>query len=175
MNTSEKIAYLKGLAEGVGLTKDSKENKLFAAIIDVLDSVARDLEDLEETTLELSEEMDAISDDLSDVESIVFDEDECCCDDDCCCGDECCCGDDDCCGDECCCDDDTLFYEVTCPVCGNTLTLEESVLELGSVKCPQCGELLEFDFECDDCCGDDDCCCDGEGSDEGSCCCEHKE
>ena len=36
MEISEKVAYLKGLAEGLNLDTDSKEGKLIAAIIDVL-------------------------------------------------------------------------------------------------------------------------------------------
>ena len=38
MEISEKVAYLKGLAEGLALDTESKEGKLIAAIIDVLDT-----------------------------------------------------------------------------------------------------------------------------------------
>ena len=38
MNISEKVAYLKGLAEGLEL-EDSKEGKLIKGIIDVLDDI----------------------------------------------------------------------------------------------------------------------------------------
>ena len=58
------------------------------------------------------------------------DEDE---DDDECCG--CCCGD----------EEEPVFYEVTCPACNNTITIDEDVLNLGSIACPNCGEELEFD------------------------------
>ena len=44
MEISEKVAYLKGLAEGLNLDTDSKEGKLIAAIIDVLDDIALELE-----------------------------------------------------------------------------------------------------------------------------------
>ena len=40
MEISEKVAYLKGLAEGLALDTDTKEGKLIAAIIDVLDDMA---------------------------------------------------------------------------------------------------------------------------------------
>ena len=153
MDTSEKIAYLKGLAEGIGVSADSKEGKLFNAIVSVLESVSLDLDDLEEATLDLAEEMDAISDDLEDVENIVYDEDD----------------DDECCCDE---DDDELFYEATCPNCGYNITFEESLLDAGYIECPECGERLEFDLGEDCCCGDDDCCC-GEHDHDDSCGCEH--
>ncbi len=167
MTTPEKVAYLKGLAEGLGLGKETKEDKLFNAIIDILGSVASDLEDLEETTMDLGEELDAISDDLSLVESLVYDEDDYCCDDyghehehihghehgdDCCCGDhehehehgDCCCGGH---GHEERISADAVFYEITCPACENTITVDGDVLALGKIQCPNCGEMLEFDLE----------------------------
>ena len=160
MTTSEKVAYLKGLADGLGLDKENKQDKLLAAIIDVLETVALDLDDLEENALDLADEIDAISDDLSDIEEIVYnddyDEDD---DDECCCGgdhgsyeDECCCG-----GDHhhhedsCCCGGhhhgEPTFYEVTCPACEKTITVDEDVLALGKIECPNCGEILEFDMD----------------------------
>lgn len=168
MTTFEKVAYLKGLADGLGLDKENKQDKLIAAIIDVLDTVASDLDDLEENALDLGEEIDAISDDLADVEEYVYGDyedydeyddydDECCCgdyDDDCCCGedhhhhDDCCCGDDHHHHDGCCCgDEEPVFYEVTCPACENTITIDEDVLALGKIQCPNCGETLEFDMD----------------------------
>ena len=48
MTISEKVAYLKGLAEGLNLDTDSKEGKLIAAIIDVLDDMAEKFADVEE-------------------------------------------------------------------------------------------------------------------------------
>ncbi len=184
MTTSERVAYLKGLAEGLGLDKENKQDRLIAAIIDVLEDVALDLEDLEAATLDLGEELDAISDDLTSVEELVYDEyedydeddyEDCCCGHDhdhhhhdhgdSCCGggdhgDSCCGGGDhgdSCCGggdhdhhhgDSCCCGhDEPVFYEVTCPACENTITIDEDVLALGKIDCPNCGEALEFDMD----------------------------
>ena len=48
MEISEKVAYLKGLAEGLALDTESKEGKLIAAIIDVLDDMSGKFEDLED-------------------------------------------------------------------------------------------------------------------------------
>ena len=135
MNTSEKVAYVKGLAEGLGYDNKSKEGKILTAILDILEDVAHDIEDLEENSWNLGEAIDQVSDDLADVEELVYDfddddEDE---DDDECCG--CCCGD----------EEEPVFYEVTCPACNNTITIDEDVLNLGSIACPNCGEELEFD------------------------------
>ena len=46
MEISEKVAYLKGLAEGLALDTESKEGKLIAAIIDVLDDIALEIADM---------------------------------------------------------------------------------------------------------------------------------
>ena len=75
MNTSEKVAYVKGLAEGLGYDDTSKEGKILAAILDILEDVAHDIEDLEENAWDLGEAIDQVSDDLSDLEDIVYDED----------------------------------------------------------------------------------------------------
>ena len=138
MTASEKVAYLKGLAEGLDIDKKSKEGKLFAAIIDTLEELADDIADLENNSWELGEAIDQVSDDLSDLEDYVYDgededEDE---DEDWDDEDEGCC----CCGGE-----EPVFYEVTCPACGKTITIDEDVLDLGAIECPNCGETLEFE------------------------------
>ena len=146
MTTSEKVAYLKGLMEGMELDKDSKEGKLFTAIADILEDLALDVEDLEENSYDLAEEIDAISDDLADVEDYLYeedfddDEDE---EDGVCGGCAGCCG-----GEEE--DEDPVFFEVTCPACDKTITVDEDVLNLGSIQCPNCGEMMEFEFDEDD-------------------------
>ena len=138
MTTSEKVAYLKGLAEGLGIDKETKEGRVLGAIMDILEDMAHDIEDLEENAWELGEAIDQVSDDLADIEDIVYDVDDDDDDDD---------DDEDCCG--CCCDGDEdeepTFYEVTCPACENTITIDEDVLALGSIECPNCGETLEFE------------------------------
>ena len=148
MTTSEKVAYLKGLAEGLGIDKETKEGRVLAAIMDILEDMAHDIEDLEENAWELGEAIDQVSDDLSDIEDIVYDmddedDDDYDYDDDedfcgCCCG-----GDEE--EDEDGDDGEPVFYEVTCPACENTITIDEDVLNLGSIECPNCGETLEFE------------------------------
>ena len=92
MTISEKVAYLKGLSDGLNIdTEKSKEGKLISVIIDILEEVGMSIEDLEENATAMGEEIDAISDDLSDVEEIVYEDDD---EDD----DDCCCGCDDACG-----------------------------------------------------------------------------
>ena len=101
MTITEKVAYLKGLSDGLGIdTEKSKEGKLISVIIDILEEMGMSIEDLEENATALGEELDAVSDDLADVEELLYGDDE---DED----DECCCGDED--------EDD--FFEAECPNC----------------------------------------------------------
>lgn len=145
MSLTEKIAYIKGLAEGLTLDESKPEVKVINAILELLDDMAYSVSEMEDLFDELSAQVDEIDQDLADVESDVYD-DECDCDD--------CCDDD---FDE---DEDNPFYEVTCGACGQKLNVSEDVLLEGEIECPNCGELLEFDFSGlfdDDCC-DDECC-----------------
>ena len=132
MEITEKVAYLKGLAEGMELDAGKKEGKLLLAIIDVLEDIALELNDIEDAQEELGEGLDAVSDDLEDVEDLLYGEDD---------------------------EDDEPEYELddldededcyatTCPTCEETIYFDESVLEDGEVICPNCGEKLEFDLE----------------------------
>ena len=152
MTTKEKVAYLKGLAEGVGLDSDSKEGKVISAIIDTLSTIADEIEELNENALDIGDELDAISNDLAEVEDFIYDSDfdE---DDDYdfdIFGDE---DDDDDDDDDCDCEfcnGESFSYEVACPACGAEMELEEDDLVRGSAKCAACGEELEFDFDSDD-------------------------
>ena len=72
MEISEKVAYLKGLAEGLNLDTDSKEGKLIAAIIDVLDDMAEKFAEIDDELCDVEDGLDAVSDDLSDVEETLY-------------------------------------------------------------------------------------------------------
>ena len=138
MTTTEKVAYLKGLMEGMKLDTETNEGKLLSVIADILGDMAEDMEDLSGDLFDLGEEVDALSDDLSDVEDYLCDDDWDDEDDDWDETDE----DED--------DEEPLFFEVTCPACEKTITVDEDVLNLGSIQCPNCGEMLEFEFDDED-------------------------
>lgn len=123
MGISEKIAYLKGLMEGMNVDTESNEGKLFAAVVDVLDEIALEVEDLTDEVMELGDGLDVISDDLSYVEDIVYDDD-----------------DDD---EE---DEEEECYATTCPECEEEIFFDDTMLEDGEIICPNCGAKLEFDL-----------------------------
>ena len=63
MTISEKVAYLKGLADGLDLQeKPSKEGKLIAKIIDILEDVGFAVEDLEVEVEALTDEVESVAD-----------------------------------------------------------------------------------------------------------------
>ena len=121
MTISEKVAYLKGLAEGLDLdTTKSKEGKLISVMIGILEELAMSVEDLEENALNLGEEIDVLSDDLADVEDVIFDDDEDDYDDD--------------------------WFEVECPTCGADIYVDEDALVDGEVKCSSCGSRYAMEL-----------------------------
>ncbi len=127
MTISEKVAYLKGLADGLAIdTEKSKEGKLIMEIIKILEEVGLSIEDIEATADALGEEIDAISDDLEDVEDAVFEEE-----------------------DECCEDDDD-FFMVDCPNCEESLVIDEEALEAGEITCPTCNTKFALDLSDDE-------------------------
>lgn len=143
MDICEKIAYIKGLAEGLKIDETTNEGKILTAIIDLLGDITDEICDIEESCEEIIEQIDAVDEDLADLESFIYedDEDEDDCDCDC-----------DCCEDE--------VYEIECPACNDIIYLDEEMLEEEGMVCPNCGTELEFDFEGCDCegceCGQDE-------------------
>ena len=124
MTISEKVAYLKGLAEGLNLdVEKSKEGKLISVMIGILEEVGMSLEDLEENVTALGEELDAVSDDLSDVESVVFDDED---------------EEED--------EDEDDFFEVECPNCQEPLIIDDEALAAGEVECPNCEQRFSLEL-----------------------------
>lgn len=140
MTVTEKSAYLRGLFEGLAPDENQDTTKLMKAMLDVIDDLALTVSDLEDEVAMLTEQVDAVDEDLSDLEEFIY-EDEC--------------------DDDCCCDDEDV-YEVDCPACGETVFFDGEDIDAGFAACPACGEKLEFELDCDcdcDCgcdCGEDD-------------------
>ena len=84
MTLTEKLAYIKGLAEGLGVDETTKEGKVLLALVDLMDDVTTAVSELESDMDQAYEELDAIDEDLTDIEDFLWedeDEDECdCCD-----------------------------------------------------------------------------------------------
>jgi len=74
MSLNEKISYLKGLIEGLNIDANSKEGKIYNAIIDVLEDAALSIEDLDDEVALLNQVVDEIDEDLGSVEEELMDD-----------------------------------------------------------------------------------------------------
>ena len=122
MKITEKVSYIKGLAEGLSLDETSAQGKVISAIIDALEEMAKELSDLKEDTEYLDAYIEEIDEDLGMLEEDYYEDGGCDCDD-----------------EDCGCDDD--FVEVECPECGETVCLDDSI-DFDHVICPACGAEL---------------------------------
>jgi len=155
MKLTEKIAYMKGLLDGMELDGSTKEGKAILQMAGVMEEMAVYIDDLQSQVDELTELCDLLDQDLGEVESDLYgDEDE---DDD----------DDDEDDDDYQLgkvlpvdDDDSDLWEdddeeefeipkyiVNCPGCDEVIALSERRLEEGSMHCPYCDELIEFNYD----------------------------
>ena len=139
----EEVAYLKGLAEGLEISTESKEGKIIHKIVEVLEVFADAIVDLDEDQSQLSEYVESIDEDLADIEDDIYDDGDC---------DEL---------DEN--EDDLSFIEMECPNCGDLVEIDEDLLydDEVDVVCPNCQAIIlssedEEDCMCIDCCEDDE-------------------
>ena len=68
----EKVAYLKGLAEGLRLDSDTDQGKLLLAMIDAMDAFAAEAEEQEAELAELREYVEEIDSDVGDLEEVLL-------------------------------------------------------------------------------------------------------
>lgn len=138
----EEVAYLKGLAEGLEISEETKEGKIINKIVDVLESFADAIVELEEEQIELIDYVESIDEDLSDIEDDIYEEED---EDD----------EDD--------DEEYNYIEMECPNCNDFVEVDEDLLynEDIDIVCPNCQSVIlssEDECECsDECICDCDC------------------
>lgn len=128
MEITEKVAYIKGLIDGLGIDDSTKEGKVIRAMVGVLDDIALSVSDLEDSVDLLGEQIDAVDEDVEELYEECFGSDD----------------DDDDYDDD---DFEGELYEVECPSCGEIVCIDEDMLDEGEIECPACGETLEFDLD----------------------------
>ena len=118
---TEKMAYIKGLAEGLDIDATTKEGKLLLAIVDALSDTADEIYEIEDLQDEIQLQLDEVDEDLAELEDFIYGED----------------------------DDDE--FSVECPSCGELIYLDEETLENceDSIVCPSCNEKIEIEYDCD--------------------------
>ena len=128
MIPTEKLKHLNNLIKSMGITGESKEDKLFLAVTDALNEMAEILECYDEA-------FDGIAEVIADVEESVYElEDEVFGDERPELG-----GYDD--------EFDDGIYEINCSNCDKVITVDYDALDEGEVTCPGCGEVIEFTIE----------------------------
>ena len=146
----EKVAYLKGLAEGMRLDAGSDQGKLLLAMIDAMEAFASEHEDTCAQLDELQQYVEEIDSDVSDLEEALFSEDDEDDEED---EDD---GEDD--DDE---DGDGLI-EYECPHCGTVVFFDEEAFDMEDKHlCPNCHRSI---FDDEDSFDEDD---NAEGDDDG--------
>ena len=141
----EEVAYLKGLAEGLEISEETKEGKIINKIVDVLESFADAIVELEEEQIELIDYVESIDEDLSDIEDDIYEEED---------------EDDE--ND----DEEYNYIEMECPNCNDFVEIDEDLLynEDIDIVCPNCqAVILSAEDECE--CSDE-CICDCDCHDE---------
>ena len=105
MTISERVAYIKGLVDGLELDCNDKNSKVLKEVVLVLEDMALSIEDNEDVTNAIGEQLDEVDSDLSSLEDYVYDDEDDYEDDD--------------------------VYEVECPNCHDIVYLDEEMLEDG--------------------------------------------
>ena len=139
-NLTDRAAYLRGLADGMGLTKDTNEHKLLLEMLELMTEMAEKINELDEDVGEMEAYLEDVDEDLADIEETLFgdeDDDDCCCDD-----------------DDCDCDDEDEEYEeleelaFDCPYCGKAVMLKAADIAYDeSPVCEHCGKPFFTDIE----------------------------
>ena len=151
MGITENAAYLKGLAEGMNIDKESNEGKLIVKMLDVISEMSERINTLEILNEDLYEYMEQMAEDIVAIEDDLYLEDEDDLDEY---EDYSDLNDDD---DDFSFDDDEEYYEVECPSCGEKICFTEE-LDTENMVCPACGNKIGAIEFCDgDCSSCDDC------------------
>ena len=143
---TKKVEYLKGLMDGLPLDKNAVEYKVFSAILDSMETFSEALLAAEDTIDELEETVEALEESVEDLEDELDSLEELL-------------------SSLCGMDEEveqmgTIHpfplpdgegmshhqYEVVCPGCEGSFNLEEEALLSGKGACPECNEVLVFEF-----------------------------
>lgn len=132
MSALEKVAYLKGLLDGLEV-EDENQKKIYAALVEALDALARDMtdqlevidelrdmyEDLSDDYTQLDENLEVLEQDLAELYGEDDMEEEP--------------------------DFDEIYESVTCPKCGHLFYYDPEAYEEGEqLECPGCGEKFDI-------------------------------
>lgn len=131
MDLNAKAAYIKGMMSGMEFDPSSKNGKVIAAMMDLLEEMAEMLTEHDDALDQVYEELEGLDEDMDELVAALYEEDI----------------DDIPASDAL---DDDAEYEVTCPNCGIVTTVDEDTLLNKQLVCPSCGAAFDIEFEADD-------------------------
>lgn len=120
---SNRAAYLKGLADGLKLDKEKPEGQLIDGILELLGDMAEEMEMLDQEQGFIADKIDEMDEVIEMIGDEAFGADY---------------------------DDDEDMYTLVCENCGAEIDLTGDDLDDiadGVFKCPDCGEIIELDFD----------------------------
>lgn len=109
-----KVSYLQGLAKGLNFSSQSVEGKLLLNMVDVLDSVAQELQDIHLAQKDLEDYVDNMDEDLEHLENIIYE------------------------------DEEASVLQLECPNCNADIVIEGAEIDEAqtAVTCPSCGTTI---------------------------------
>jgi len=131
----EKVSYMAGLAEGLELYQNKKEGKFLEELMNVISEMNEIMQHMARRLSELEEYVEAIDEDLNDLEVDYYDEFDL---DDI---------DDEEVIDV---DDGIQYYEIECPSCHELIMVDQDLFEdkdPSEVVCPNCGNVFVLNNE----------------------------
>ena len=131
MDLNAKAAYIRGLMTGMEFDPASKNGKVIAAMMDLLEEMAAQVVEHDNALDQVYDELETLDQDVDDIVSDLYTDGE---------DDE----DED--SDS---DGDDALYEVTCPNCGEVSTVDEETLldQTQELVCPNCGASFDIELE----------------------------
>ena len=128
----ERLAYLKGLADGLNVGDTTPEGRVLVGMMDVLSNMATEIDRLTARSEQLEEYIEAVDEDLTDLENdffeeydadledveVEFEEDD---------------------------EEGIDYLEMNCPNCGETVFVDADVFEndeVVEVLCPECEQTV---------------------------------
>lgn len=68
----EKVSYIRGLADGLGIDAEEKQGRVLLKMLELLEDIVDSVEDNEATVTELNESVESLSEDLAELEDHVY-------------------------------------------------------------------------------------------------------
>ncbi|HHU63162.1 MAG TPA: hypothetical protein GXZ32_02970 [Clostridiales bacterium] len=119
----ERVSYIRGLADGLGVDDTTNEGKILLNIVDLLDEMADAIVELDTSQSELDEYVEILDENLADVENQVYGYEE-----------------------E---DEEKNYIEVECPNCKGIVLFEQETFDYDDedIICPNCNKPIYTDDE----------------------------